>query len=48
MLPPTSAQVKEEGLTLKEPMPQLSVEPLSTWAAVMVALPEAFSWATTF
>src|SRR6185436_971301 len=38
---PTFAQVKEEGATLIEAIPQASVDPLSIWAAVIEALPDA-------
>ena len=40
---PTLAQVNELGLTERVAMPQASEEPLSTWAAVIVALPVASS-----
>ena len=43
VLAPTLAQVKLLGDTLMPAMPQASEEPLSIWAAVMVALPVASS-----
>jgi hypothetical protein len=43
VLAPRLLQVKDDGLTVLVEMTQLSVEPLSTSAATMVALPEAFS-----
>ena len=40
---PTFAQENELGATLIEAIPQASDEPLSIWAAVMEALPDASS-----
>ena len=43
VLDPAFAQLKVEGETDKEAMPQASFEPLSMSDAVMVALPEEFN-----
>src|ERR1043166_2983958 len=48
VLGPTLAQVKALGLTLREAMPQASLEPLSTSAAVMLAWPVASSCTVIF
>ena len=44
VLAPTLAQVNEELLNESVAIPQLSVEPLSIWAGVIVAWPFAFNW----
>jgi hypothetical protein len=48
VLVPRLLQVKAEGLTTLDEMAQLSVVPLSTSDATMVALPEASSWMVIF
>ena len=45
---PTLAQVKKDELTDREPIPDASLEPLSTWAAVKVLVPAAFKYKLTF
>jgi hypothetical protein len=48
VLAPTLAHVNDEGETVIEAMLQLSVEPLLICAAVMLAVPPAFSWIVIF
>ena len=48
VLAPTLLQSKVFGLTAKDAIPQLSVEPPSTSAAVILALPEASSCTVIF
>src|SRR6218665_1727399 len=48
VLAPTFAQVNELGDTLKVAMPQASVLPLLTWAAVMLTVPAAFKYFVIF
>ena len=48
VLAPTLAQVKLEGLTDSVAMPQASVEPLLTWAAVTLTVPDAFRYLVMF
>src|SRR6185503_14790264 len=45
---PTLAQVKVLGVTLRLAMPQASLLPLFTWAAVIVALPVASRFTVMF
>ena len=45
--PATFAQVNALLFRLKLAMPQASVEPLFTWAAVMLAVPAAFKFTVT-
>jgi len=48
VLLPTLAQVNELGETITVAIPQLSLEPLLIWAAVMDAVPAELRFTVTF